>query len=192
MSRAISGATRLACVLGHPVAHSLSPAIHNAAFQAAGLDWAYVAFDVEPALLPQAIAGLRALGVGGANLTMPHKQAVLPLLDAVDADAGRIGAVNTIVNRDGSLVGSNTDGAGFLGFLAGEEIHPAGCRVLLLGAGGAARAIASSLGSAGASVVVAARTPAAAREVAALAGTDGGACAWDQRGAQAAGAAIIV
>lgn len=188
----ITGATRLACVLGHPAAHSLSPAIHNAAFAASGLDWIYAAFDVAPARLPQALDGVRALGIAGANLTMPHKQAVLPLLDAVDDDAGRIGAVNTIVNRDGSLCGVNTDGAGFLRFLEAAGIDPAGRRALVLGAGGASRAIAWALGAAGARVVVAARDAAAATEVAALAGGAGRACAWDDRDAETPAAALVV
>lgn len=147
----IRGTTGVLAILGHPVGHSRSPQIHNAAFAAQGLDLVYVAHDVPPALLPPAVAGLRALGVRGANITVPHKQAVIPLLDDVDDLARRVGAVNTIVNRDSRLWGTNTDVSGFLG--AVEHAwgrSPSGARCLVLGAGGAGRAVVAALVGAGA------------------------------------------
>ena len=144
--RPVTAATRLACLIGHPVGHSRSPVMHNAAFQAQGIDMSYVAFDVSSEALPAAIGGLRALGIVGANVTVPHKEAVVALLDTVDSTAGRIGAVNTIVNRDGVLSGHNTDIHGFL--MALEQAWgrgPRGSRCLVLGAGGSARAIVAGL-----------------------------------------------
>lgn len=191
MSPGPGGATRVACVLGHPVAHTLSPAIHNAAFSAAGLDWVYVAFDVGPAALPAAVDGLRALRVAGASITMPHKQSILPLLDEVSDEAARIGAVNAVAASDERLHGFNTDGAGFVRFCerdAGIELR--GLPTLLLGAGGAARALAVALGSAGALVRVAARRPGQAAQIAALAAGD--AVAWEDRDAACRDAGLIV
>ena len=109
MTLPVSGHTRLAAVIGSPVRHSLSPAIHNAAFAATGLDWVYLAFEVRPEQLGSAVEGLRALRMRGANVTVPHKEAVMGLLDMVDPVASRIGAVNTIVNKEGWLFGYNTD-----------------------------------------------------------------------------------
>ncbi len=148
---AITASTRLVCLLGHPARHSRSPLIHNAAFERQGVDMAYLAFDVAPADLESAVRGLRALGVVGANVTVPHKEAVLPLLDFVDPVAQTIGAVNTIMSEDGRLCGYNTDMKGFL--IALERAWgrgPAGSRCLVLGAGGAARAVVSGLATAGA------------------------------------------
>ena len=137
-------------VLGHPVAENPTCVMQEAAFAALGLPWRYLTMDVAPACLPDAIRGVRALGMQGINLTIPHKVAVLPLLDEVSPDAARIGAVNT-VRRDGNhLIGENTDGKGFLRGLRQEAgLEPAGKNVLLLGAGGAARAIAFELAAAG-------------------------------------------
>jgi shikimate dehydrogenase len=180
--RVIGGATKVACILGWPASHSLSPAMHNAAFEAAGLDWVYVAYEVPPETLPEAVAGVRALGIAGANITMPHKQTVLPLLDGVSDEVSRIGAVNTIVNESGRLIGANTDGHGFVRYLErdlGRQLG--GAPVTLLGAGGSARSLAAALGSAGAKVTVVARRAEAAGEVAALAGADAGTRGWDQR-----------
>lgn len=144
----IGAATRLICLLGHPVGHSRSPAVHNAAFASQGLDLRYLAFDVSPADLPAAVAGLRALGVVGANVTVPHKERVLQLLDDVDPQALRTGAVNTIVNRDGLLRGYNTDIKGFLAALeTGWGRGPTGAYCLVVGAGGAARAVVAGLTS---------------------------------------------
>ncbi len=142
-SRAPDARTGLCVLLGNPVEHSLSPAIHNAAFRAAGLNLAYLACRVED--LGNAIRGVRALGVIGASITIPHKLAVIEHLDALDPHAARVGSVNTIVRNDGRLVGSTTDGAGALAALRQSGADPRGQRVLILGAGGSARAIAMTL-----------------------------------------------
>ena len=137
----ISGTTVLAGIIGWPVTHSLSPAMHNAAFAALGLDMAYVPLPVAPDDVERAVSGLRSLGFRGANVTMPHKAAVAPFLDRVADDARLIAAVNTIVVDDGAFVGHNTDVGGFVAAL--QETVPeslAGASALVLGAGGAARA----------------------------------------------------
>ncbi len=137
-------------VLGHPVAENPSCEMEEAGFAALGLPWRYLTMDVAPADLPDAIRGVRALGMQGVNLTIPHKVAVLPLLDEVSPDAARIGAVNTVRREGKRLIGENTDGKGFLRGLRQEAgLEPAGKNVLLLGAGGAARAIAFELAAAG-------------------------------------------
>jgi len=155
----ISSTTRLTGLLGHPVAHSKSPQMHNAAFALLGLDYRYLAFDVEPERIGEAIAGIRALGVRGVNVTIPHKVAVIPHLDELSEEARLIGAVNTIVQEDGKLVGYNTDGIGYLSALREETgFDVAGKRILLLGAGGAARAVAAQMALAGSEqLVIAAR-----------------------------------
>jgi len=150
---------RLFGVFGDPVDHSLSPAMHNAAFAAAGLPHVYLRYRVPAALLPAAVREARALGMGGLNLTVPLKEAVLPLLDGVTPEAERIGAVNTILfSAGGRLVGDNTDGRGFLAALRGR-VRLRGARAVVIGAGGAARAVATALGRAGcARITVANRT----------------------------------
>lgn len=163
----VGGKTRVYCVLGHPVGHSLSPAMHNAALAEMGLDGVYVAFDVAPEDLPDAVRGLQALGVGGVNCTIPHKQALLPLMDEVSEAAALIGAVNTIVFREGKRIGYNTDAPGFLAALRAAGAEPEGRQVLVLGAGGSARAVVVALARSGAKVVVANRTAARAEELAA-------------------------
>lgn len=167
--------TRLAAVLGFPVRHSLSPAMHNAAFSELGLDWVYLAFEVAPGAVAAAFAGARALGFGGLSVTIPHKAAALDAVDEATAAARAIGAVNTIVSPgDGFLLGDNTDGAGFLASLADEGFDPNGRVCAVVGAGGAARAVVHALGGAGATqVVVVNRTPERAGLVAALAGPSG-------------------
>ena len=137
----ISGQTRLCGVIGDPIEHTLSPVMHNAAFRELGLDYVYVPFRVKPAELGQAIAGMRALNIRGLNVTIPHKVAVLQFLDKLDPLAAKIGAVNTIVNSEGILTGHNTDAAGFLQALLEAGVKPEGKKVIMLGAGGAARAI---------------------------------------------------
>jgi shikimate dehydrogenase len=151
----LSGATRLVGIVGNPVAPSLSPRMQNAAFAAVGLDWAYVPVPVEPARLAEAVRGLAALGFAGANVTIPHKTAVLEHCDVVDDVARRAASVNTLVIEDGKVHGSSTDG------LAVSAVTDArGTDVLLVGAGGAAQAVACALVEAGAaSVAVAARRP---------------------------------
>ena len=160
----------MAAVIGDPIAHSLSPAICNAAFDALGLDWVYVAFRVAEGSAVEAVRSMRALGIRGLSVTMPHKAAVIPSLDALDASAERLGAVNCIADADGRLLGHNTDGAGFVSALAAEGHDVAGARCVVLGAGGAARAVVLALADAGAQeVVVANRSPQRGTAAAALA-----------------------
>lgn len=144
-------------VLGDPVSHSLSPAMHNAAFKALGMDCEYHAFRVSPDLLCDAIHGAFALGFGGLNLTIPLKEKALEIVKPTDL-AKHIGAVNTVDFKNG-ITGHNTDGLGALKALEGGGVHVKGKNVLLLGAGGAARAIAFTLATEGANVTIANRTP---------------------------------
>jgi shikimate dehydrogenase len=162
-------------VIGDPIRHSLSPALHNAAFAALGLDWAYLAFPVPAGEVPGALAGMRALGIDGLSVTMPHKDAVVELVDHLSPTAARLGAANTVVRRGGRLAGESTDGDGFLAALRLDEgWEPAGRRCLVLGTGGAARAVALALGQAGAAqVAVVGRRPEAAEVAAELAGSVG-------------------
>ncbi|MGB9661554.1 MAG: shikimate dehydrogenase [Moorellaceae bacterium] len=163
----VSAKTRAVGLLGYPVSHSFSPLLHNAAFHALGLDWVYLAFAVEPSALPAAVAGLRALGFAGANVTIPHKETVMAWLDEIDPLARLIGAVNTIVVREGKLAGYNTDGSGFRRSLEEAGVDPAGKRALVLGAGGAARAVVFTLVQSGcATLLLANRTPERAHELA--------------------------
>ena len=149
----IGATTRLVGILGHPVSHSLSPRMQNAAFAAAGLDWAYVPLPCEPSSLGDAVRGLVAVGFAGANVTIPHKTEVLAFCDEVDDVALRAASANTLVIRDGRVLGSSTDGLAVTG-----AVEAGGAHVLLLGAGGAAQAVATALVEAGAaSVRVAAR-----------------------------------
>ncbi|MGR3765110.1 shikimate dehydrogenase [Rossellomorea sp. NS-SX7] len=137
-------------VIGDPIAHSMSPVMHNAAFRDARIQAAYGRLHVSPEGLQDAIKGIRALGLRGINVTVPHKTAVMPLLDEIDPLASSIGAVNTIVNREGKLIGYNTDG---LGYVEGLKKHIKGGlsskEVLIIGAGGAAKAIYYTLASLG-------------------------------------------
>lgn len=162
----ISGKTAVFCVLGHPVGHSLSPAMHNAALREMGLDGVYVAFDVAPEGLGAAVLGLQALGVRGVNCTIPHKEALVPLMDELSPDAELIGAVNTIVFQEGRRIGHNTDAPGFLADLRARGCDPAGKEALVLGAGGSARAVVVALARCGARVALANRTPQRAEELA--------------------------
>ena len=161
----ISAHTRLLGLIGDPVGQSVSPAMHNAALQALGLDCVYLAFRVTAPSLIQAVGGLRALDAGGFNVTIPHKVKILPLLDELAPEAAAIGAVNTIVNRDGRLVGYNTDAGGFRAALRKYDVDPAGMTAVLIGAGGAARAIAFALVSQKASLTILARRPEAALDL---------------------------
>jgi len=169
----ISGATRVAGVIGDPVTHSLSPVLHNAAFEAAGLDWVYVAFPVPAGHGAGAVRAMADLGIAGLNVTMPHKEAAAAACDACSPLATRLGSVNTVVLRpDGSLFGDSTDGPGLLASLTDEGVDVDGRRVVLLGAGGAARAVAVALREAGAHVTVVARRADVAADVAAMAGCE--------------------
>ncbi len=154
----ISGRTRLVGLLGWPVEHSISPPMHNAAFAFLGIDWCYVPFAVPPEALADALRGVRALGLRGVNATVPHKQALLVLVDTLTPEARAIGAVNTILVGEG-LTGHNTDAAGFMRALRGAGCEPYGSRALVLGAGGAARAVGYGLAQAGAHLVLLNRTP---------------------------------
>jgi shikimate dehydrogenase len=156
----ITGRTRVAAVIGHPVRHSRSPAIHNAAFAATGLDWVYVACDVAPGRGGDAVRAAATLGLAGLNVTMPHKTDAAAACDDLTPAAAALRSVNTVVVRDdGTVLGDSTDGEGFLRSLADRGLDPAGRTVLLLGAGGAARAVAAALVARGAQVAVAARRP---------------------------------
>ena len=147
--RTIGAATRLAAVIGSPVAHSLSPALHNAAFAAAGLDWRFMAFEVAPGAAPEALAAMRTLGIRGLAVTMPHKADMADAVDRLDAAAAALRSVNTVVlDDDGSTLGSSTDGDGFVASLGAEGVEVEGRRVVLIGAGGAARSIVDALGRA--------------------------------------------
>ncbi len=141
----ISGATKVCGLIGDPIEHSLSPAIHNAAFRSLDIDFVYVPFRVRRGELAEAIGGIRSLGVLGVNVTMPHKTDVLRFLDMIDRTAREIGAVNTIVRNDGRLQGCNTDGQAALASLANLRSSLSGSTAVILGAGGAARAIAYHL-----------------------------------------------
>jgi shikimate dehydrogenase len=150
----MSGTSRICGIIGDPIAHSMSPAIHNAAFDKLGLNYLYVPFRVKREELDKAIAGVRALNIRGLNVTIPHKVTVIPFLDELDPLAQRIGAVNTIVNDDGALTGYNTDATGFLQTLLERGVEPRGKNVVILGAGGASRAISFIIAERGAQLVI--------------------------------------
>ena len=156
----ITAQTQFRGVMGHQIAKSKSPHRHNAALTRQQLPFMSLAFDVHPEQLSQAVNGMRALGARGWNVTIPHKVTIMPLLDEVNEDARKIGAVNTVVNEGGRLFGYNTDGAGYLKSLVEETgIRVSEQRVLILGAGGAARGVSYALAQAGAGdIVIANRT----------------------------------
>ena len=157
-------------IIGHPIGHSISPVFQQAALDAIGFDGVYRAWDVAPDEVGQFVGGLRAAGTLGINVTVPHKEAVIPFLDEVDDWASTAGAVNTIVNRDGRLTGHNTDGIGFLRALReGADFEPRGREVLVLGAGGSARGVVYALARAGAAqLFIANRTLERAERLASL------------------------
>ncbi|HEX7475607.1 MAG TPA: shikimate dehydrogenase [Dehalococcoidales bacterium] len=150
----ITGKTKICGLIGDPVEHTVSPAMQNAAFLAAGLDFVYLPFMVKSEGLEQALEGMRGLNIAGLNVTIPHKVRIIPLLDEIDMLVENLGAVNTVVNEDGNLKGYNTDAAGFISSMTAEEINPQGKRIVVLGAGGAARAIAFILTDKGADVTI--------------------------------------
>jgi len=165
----VTGATRLAAVIGDPVRHSLSPTLLGAAFAETGLDWAYVALEVAEGAAVRALDGMAALGISGLSVTMPHKSAIAAAVDRCTEDAGALNAVNCVVVEDGELVGYNTDGGGFLDGLERDAgLDVAGRSVVVLGAGGAARAVVRALAGAGATEVVVANRTIEGAEVAAL------------------------
>jgi shikimate dehydrogenase len=150
----ISGKTKVIALIGYPIEHTMSPAMHNAAFREMGIDCVYVAFGVKSEGLEKAIAGLRGLNMPGMNVTIPHKVNVIPLLDRLDPLAEKIGAVNTIVNDNGTLTGYNTDATGFLQPLLENGFNPDGKNIVVVGAGGAARAVTYSLADKGAGLAI--------------------------------------
>jgi shikimate dehydrogenase len=162
-----TGRTRLVGVIGWPCAHTLSPRMHNAAYAALGLDMVYVPLPVPPDRVGDAVRGLAGLGFAGANVTVPHKSAVLPYLSELTPIAAALGAANTLtVRRDGSLAGDNTDAHGFMADLRAHAFEPGPeTRALVIGAGGAARSVVYGLAEAGAKVAVANRTPERADEL---------------------------
>jgi shikimate dehydrogenase len=166
----VTGQTRVAAIIGSPVAHSLSPVMHNAAFESLDLDWTYVAFDVAPGAADQALAAMRTLRLAGLSVTMPHKEQVAACVDRLDPAAAALGSANTVRWHEGALIGSSTDGDGWISSLAENEVDVRGRRLFVLGAGGAARAIVDAAARAGAaSIVVSNRTASKATQVAALA-----------------------
>jgi len=162
----ISGKTRVCCVIGDPIEHTLSPVMHNAAFEDLNLDFVYIALRVRREQLRDAIAGLKSLGVHGLNVTMPHKTAVIKHLDEIDSTARSIGAVNTILNSEGRLIGYITDGIGAINALKEKGVSLTGKKMLLLGAGGAARAIAFHAAKEVEELRILNRTPQKAKELA--------------------------
>ena len=168
---AISGSTRVVGVCGQGIGYTLSPAMHNAAFRHCGLDYVYVTFEIAATAVRQALDGIRGLGLAGVNVTKPLKTDVLPHLDEVSDEARRIGSVNTVVNDSGRLSGTSTDGTGLLRALEGKGVSIAGLDVLILGAGGAARAACAMAETVGAaSIAVAARNRGRAEDTAAVGG----------------------
>lgn len=187
----VTSRTRVAGVIGDPVHHSLSPAMHNAAFAATGLDWVYVAFAVARGRGGAAVAAVRDLGIAGLNVTMPHKADAASACDEMSDAATRLRSVNTVVLReDGTLYGDSTDGEGLVRSLAEAGVELEGRSVLVVGAGGAARAIVPSLDHAGARVTVSARRAEPADEVATL--TGGATAAYERLDDAVAGAEVVV
>jgi shikimate dehydrogenase len=137
----ISGRTKITGLFGYPVEHTLSPAMHNAAFTELGLDYCYVPFLVHPDYLEYAVKAIKSLNLSGVNVTVPHKEKVMPFLDEINEEASFIGAVNTIVNSGGRLIGYNTDGRGFIQSLSEVGISIEDKNILIIGAGGASKAI---------------------------------------------------
>jgi len=164
----ISGKTHVCGVIGDPIEHTLSPIMHNAAFEALEIDYVFSAFKVKSNDVENAIKGMRALNIHGLNVTMPHKNAVIEYLDEVDPAGKAAASVNTILNKNGKLLGFNTDGVGALNALEQNGVEVRGKKVLLLGAGGAARAIAYTLSQDADGLVILNRTPKPAAELASL------------------------
>lgn len=155
MQREITGQTTIIGILGHPVKHTFSPQMHNAAFDETGLDYRYLPFDVDPGSLQKAVEGIRALKIAGFNVTIPHKEAIIPFIDQLSREAQLIGAVNTVCRERDLLVGYNTDGAGFVrAFKELTGYGPAGKSFLLLGAGGASKAVSVQLAIEGAEKII--------------------------------------
>lgn len=154
MNMFISGKARICGIIGDPVEHTMSPVMHNAAFNKLGLDFIYIPFLVKKEFLKEAIEGMKAMNIRGLSVTQPHKVEVMKLLDSIDPLAEKMGTVNTIVNDSGILTGSNTDADGFLRGLLENGIEPTGKNVVVLGAGGASRAVSFILADRGANLVI--------------------------------------
>ncbi len=154
MTEIISGNTRIYGIFGYPVEHSFSPLMHNAAFSALKINARYMAFTVKPEHVRKALDGIRVMNIAGINVTVPHKSSVIPYLDEVTPLAQKIGAVNTILNTNGYLTGTNTDVSGFIRSLRALNFSPKNTTVALLGAGGSARAVLAGLADAGASRIL--------------------------------------
>ena len=189
--------TTVVGIIGHPIRHSLSPLLYNTAFAALGLNWVMQAFEVAPGAAAGALVGMRALGIAGLSVTMPHKSDVAAAVDDRSDVAERLGAVNCVVNRNGVLWGTNTDGAGFLASLErGAGFELSGARCVVIGAGGAARAVILALAEGGAQeIAVVNRTAERAEVAAALAGRAGRVIAPSDQGevmATAAQAQLVV
>ncbi|MDR3539129.1 MAG: shikimate dehydrogenase [Acetobacteraceae bacterium] len=163
----LSGTARIAGIIGWPVAHSRSPRLHGFWLERHGVDGAYVPLAIRPDHFATAVRGLAQAGFAGANVTIPHKLSAFTLCDSVDETAHRAGAVNTLLFQDGRITGSNTDGWGFVANLRAHGVAPDRGPALILGAGGAARAVAAALQAEGASVTIANRTPERASQLAA-------------------------
>jgi shikimate dehydrogenase len=187
----LSGKARLAGIIGWPVAHSRSPRLHGFWLQRHGVDGAYVPLPIHPDAFPSAVRGLAAAGFAGANVTAPHKLAAFEICDTVEASARRAGAVNTLVFQDGRIIGRNTDGLGFVANLRAHGVDPAAGPALVLGAGGAARAVVAALQDVGVTVTIAnrtrARADALARDLPGLLVID-----WAARSAAIADCALLV
>ena len=165
---AISGKTKVCGVIGDPIEHTLSPIMQNAAFDFLKIEYVFLAFKVQITEVEKAMDGMRALNIHGLNVTMPHKNAVVKYLDQIDPTAKTIASVNTILNKNGKLFGFNTDGVGALNALEQNGVKPKGKKVLLLGAGGAAKAIAYTLSQEADEIVILNRTPKPAIDLADL------------------------
>ena len=161
----VSGKTRVCALLGDPVEHSLSPCFQNAAFQHLSLDFIYLAFTVKAEDLRSAILGVRSLGFYGLNVTMPHKISVIQYLDELDENAEKIKSVNTMLNRDGRLIGYTTDGIGALNALKYNGVNPCGKKIVILGAGGASRSVSFALAKEAEELVILNRTVARAEKL---------------------------
>ncbi|NJP36520.1 shikimate dehydrogenase [Alkalicoccus luteus] len=180
-------------VIGDPISHTLSPVMHDAAYKETGLEASYLPFHTPPERLKDAVQGVRGLGIAGLNVTIPHKEAVIPFLDGLDPTAERIGAVNTIVREGEQLIGSNTDGEGYVRSLVPHlrrELES--CRFLIIGAGGAARAAAITLYDRGAAITIANRTLDRAASLAEACGPQVKACSMQEAQAQLTSFDVIV
>lgn len=150
----IKGTTQLICLIGSPVEHSKSPYMHNLSFEKLKLDYTYMAFDIKSGIVKETVDAMRVLNVRGFNITMPHKQEVMEYLDEIKEDAKLIGSVNTVLNHNGKLIGYNTDGKGFIRSLEERNVKYIDEKILIIGSGGAAKAVAIELAIQGAKEIV--------------------------------------